>query len=83
MTNGFPVPLVCGRAASVNDFEETSPQRLIYAPFLRSGPLPLGSHSFSPECDEALKFAQRLQPQFHSTEALRLLELGSRAKDHA
>src|SRR5690606_22161570 len=39
-------------------------------------------HALSPQ-DEALQLAQRFQPQFHSTEALGLLELGLRAEDHA
>src|SRR5690606_1538329 len=39
--------------------------------------------STSARRDEAFELAQRLQPQFHRTEALGLLELGCGAEDHA
>jgi hypothetical protein len=44
---------------------------------------PACSRSISAGCDEAFQLAQRLLSQLHGTEALRLLELGSRAQDHA
>jgi len=69
--------------------------RALCQPFVWSEALPQGSpiaesliqpvesrRSTSPGCDEALQFGQGLQPQFHSTEAFRVLKLGSRAEDH-
>lgn len=52
----------------------------VVLPFRQAHFEPMGS---SAGCDEALQLAQGLQPQFHRTEALRLLELGSRAEHHA
>src|SRR5690606_35217936 len=48
----------------------------------RPGSLPPGRR-LSAGRDEALQLAQGLQPQFHGTEALRLLKLGSGAEHHA
>src|SRR4051794_11896690 len=42
-----------------------------------------GKPQHSAGCDEAFQFAQSLQTQFHGTEALRVLKLGSRAEYHA